>query len=80
MSRTSSFLMAFISLILLVIFQWQDMGGFWGNDGFSSGHYYQETFFKAPQRNAKSSLTAVEGRLLKNENNEVIHVHSDLPV
>jgi hypothetical protein len=73
MSRTSSFLMAFISLVLLVIFQWQDLGGFWSTHDFSSGHYYQQTFFKAPQRNPKSSLQAVEGRLLKNEDNEVIY-------
>lgn len=73
MSRTSSFLMAFISLVLLVVFQWQDLGGFWSSDDFSSGHYYQETFFKAPQRNQNSSLKAVNGRLIKNENNEVVY-------
>ena len=73
MSRTSSFLMAFISLVLLVIFQWQDLGGFWNTGDFSSGHYYQETFFKAPQRNQKSSLKAVDGRLLKNESKEVVY-------
>lgn len=73
MRRTSSFLMGFISLVLLVIFHWQNLAGFWSTASFSSGHYYQETFFKAAQRNTGSSLKAVDGRLLKSTANERLY-------
>lgn len=73
MNRISRFLMAFISLVLLVIFHWQDLGDFWSTEAFSSGHYYQETFFKAKQRNVSSSLQAVDGRVLKSTADEVVY-------
>ncbi len=73
MKRTSSFLMGFISLVLLLIFHGQDLAGFWSTDSFSSGHYYQETFFKSPQRNQSSSLKALDGRILKSNAQEQVY-------
>lgn len=73
MTRISSFLMGFISLVLLLVFHWQPLTGFWSTDSFSSGHAYQETFFKAPQRNTASSLKALDGRLLKSDAQERVY-------
>ncbi len=65
--------MGFISLVLLLVFQGQDIAQFWTTDAQSSGHYYQETFFKSAPRNPQTSLSALQGKRISSTDTQVVY-------